>query len=384
MGPKLTIANVVVGDDSDCFVIAEVGHNHQGSVEKCREIFRAAKESGCDAVKLQKRHNKSLYTRAMYDRPYENEFSFGPTYGEHREKLEFGRGEYAELMAYAAELDLVFMATAFDIASADFLADLDVAAFKIASGDVTNLPLQRHVAALGKPILLSTGTAEMDDVRRAHDAIAEVNPQLALLQCTAAYPCDFAELDLGVITSYRQQFPQAVVGASLHDSGIAMALVAYVLGARIIEKHFTLNRAWKGTDHAFSLEPVGMRKMVRDLRRARVALGDGVKRAYESEAVARVKMGKSLYAARALAAGAVLAPDDLAIKSPGGFIPPSRLDEVIGARLKRAMVPEEPLAWEALDGCGADLRLGQGDLALVERVVEAMPQPRGPLGDQLA
>jgi N-acetylneuraminate synthase/sialic acid synthase len=348
MGPTLRIGNAMVGDDSEAFVIAEVGHNHQGSIERCREIFRAAKESGCDAVKLQKRHNRSLYTRAMYERPYENEVSFGATYGEHREKLEFGRAEYEELIAYAAELGLEFIATAFDFESADFLAELDLAAIKIASGDLTNLPLQRHIAALGRPILLSTGIGELTDVRRAHDTIVEINPRLSLLQCTASYPCEFSELNLRVLSTYRQHFPQVVIGASLHDSGIAMAVVAYVLGARIIEKHFTLNRAWKGTDHAFSLEPVGMRKLVRDLRRTRLAMGDGVKRIFPSEAAAGVKMGKSLYAARALPAGTLLAREDLVIKSPGGFLPPYRLAELIGARLGRALAAEEPISWDAL------------------------------------
>jgi N-acetylneuraminate synthase/sialic acid synthase len=350
MRRTLRIADAMIADDSDCFVIAEIGHNHQGSVEKCRELFRAAKDCGCDAVKLQKRDNRSLFTRAMYDKPYENDYSFGATYGEHREKLEFGRGEYTELIAYAAEIGLLFMATAFDGPSADFLAGLDVSAIKIASGDVTNLPLQRHVASLGKPVLLSTGTADMDDVCRAYDTISSLQPDLALLQCTAAYPCDFEQLNLNVIGTFRQRFPATVVGASLHDSGIAMAVAAYVLGARIVEKHFTLNRAWRGTDHRFSLEPVGMRKMVRDLRRARVALGDGVKRAYPVEAAARLKMGKSLYAARPLPAGTILCREDLAIKSPGGNICPSRLDEMIGARLLRPLAVDEPLTLGVLEG----------------------------------
>ena len=350
---ELRIADHVVDDESDAYVIAEVGHNHQGSVEKCMELFRAAKECGCDAVKLQKRHNRSLYTRAMYEKPYDNDFSFGPTYGLHRERLELSDLDYATLRQYATELGLDFLATAFDQPSAEFLAEVDVAAFKIASGDINNVPLLRQVAGYGKPVVLSTGTAGMDEVRAAFDTVDAVNPQVVLLQCTATYPAEFAELNLNVIRTFRDEFPTSVVGASLHDSGIAMAAVAYVLGARVIEKHFTLNRAARGTDHAFSLEPVGMRKMVRDLRRTRVALGDGVKRMYASEAAARVKMGKSLYAARPLPAGTVIALDDLAIKSPGGFLPPSRIERVIGARLLRDLAEEEPITAELLDGAGA-------------------------------
>ena len=150
---------------------------------------------------------------------------------------------------------MTFFATAFDLASADFLAELDMPAYKIASADLINTPLLRHVASTGKPVVLSTGGATLDDVRRGHETVAEINPQIVLLQCTAGYPAEWDELDLRVITTYRECFPAAVVGLSSHDSGIAMAVAAYVLGARVIEKHFTLNRALKGTDHRFSLEP---------------------------------------------------------------------------------------------------------------------------------
>jgi sialic acid synthase len=322
-----------IDDESDCWVIAEIGHNHQGDIEKCKELFRQAKECGANSVKLQKRHNKTLFTRAMYDRPYENENSFGPTYGAHREALEFGRSEYIELQAYAAELGMTFFATAFDFASADFLAELDVPVFKIASGDLRNTPLLKYVAQFGKPMIVSTGGGSIVDVQRAYDAIMPINTQLAFLQCTASYPAAFEVLDLGVIRTFKERFPGVVVGYSGHDNGIAMAVVAYVLGARIIEKHFTLNRAMKGTDHAFSLEPQGMRKLVRDLRRARVAIGQGTKKVHECEEPAVIKMGKKLVAVRDLPAGHVLQETDIAIKSPGDGLEPYRIDEVIGRRL---------------------------------------------------
>ena len=148
-------------------------------------------------------------------------------------------------------------------------------AFKIASADLVNTPLLRHVAALGKPIFLSTGGGTLDDVERAVETILALNEQLCILQCTAAYPCEVEELNLQVIETYRERFPDLVVGLSDHQSGIAMSLVGYMLGARVIEKHFTLNHAWKGSDHAFSLMPEGMRRLVRDLRRVPDALGDG-------------------------------------------------------------------------------------------------------------
>ncbi len=348
MAGTFRIGSHEIGDHAKCYIIAEIGHNHQGSVEKARELFREAKLAGAHAVKLQKRDNRGLYTHAAYNKPYDNENSFGSTYGEHREFLEFGRKEYTELQAYAAEIGVDFFSTAFDLASADFLRRLDVPAYKIASGDLKSTPLLKHVAAFGKPVIISTGGAVFEDVQRAYDTIMPINQQLAILQCTAGYPAAFEELDLRVISTYRDRFPGAVIGFSSHDNGIAMPLAAYILGSRIVEKHFTLNRASKGTDHAFSLEPVGLRKMVRDLERTHKALGNGLKKIYESEKAPIMKMGKSLVVARDLPSGHVLAPADIVMKSPGGGIPPYELNKVLGRVTLRPLVEDDFLTFEVL------------------------------------
>ena len=346
---ELTIDGVTLSDDGPCWVIAEIGNNHQGDLEKCKHLVREAKAAGASAVKLQKRDNRSLFTRDMFDRPYDHENSFGQTYGEHREFLEFGRAEYIELQQFARELGITFFATAFDLPSADFLAGLDMPAYKIASADLRNIPLITHVARLGKPVILSTGGGTLDDVRRAYEAVMPLNRQLAILQCTASYPVAFEEMDLRVIETYRAAFPDVVVGLSAHDNGIAMALVAYMLGARIVEKHFTLNRAMKGTDHAFSLEPVGLRKMVRDLTRARAALGDGLKKVYPSEGPGIAKMSKKLVAARPLSPGQVLHAQDVAIKSPGDDgLAPYELPNVVGRRLRKALERDEAIQFDML------------------------------------
>lgn len=343
MNPQLEINGRVISHDSDCYVIAEIGHNHQGELEKAKQLFLKAKEAGVDAVKLQKRDNRSLYTRQMYDKPYENENSFGQTYGEHREFLEFDRDEYEELVRHAREIGVTFFATAFDVPSADFLRDLNMPAYKIASGDLRNLPLLRHVAEFGKPMIVSSGGAEMEDVQRAYDVITAINPRLALLQCTATYPTEAHDLNLRVIDTLRRRFPNVVVGLSDHYNGISMSVAAYVLGARIIEKHFTLNHTWKGTDHALSLEPIGMQKMVRDLHRTRVALGDGVKRALPAEKSAIQKMGKKLVASKPLSEGHVLTRADVAIKSPGDGLPPTELDRVLGRVLRKPLAVDDDI-----------------------------------------
>jgi sialic acid synthase len=361
MSRHFRIDGVDVHDGSPCYVIAEIGHNHQGDVEKAKQLIRSAHEWGVNAVKLQKRANRTLYTRAYYEQPYDNEFSFGRTYGEHREALELGADEYRELQRYARELGITFFATAFDFESADMLAGLDVPAFKFASGDLKNTPLQRHVAAFGKPMFLSTGGGTMEDVERAVDAILPINDQLCVLQCTAAYPADVEDLNLNVIPALRERFPDLVIGLSDHQNGIAMAVVAYMLGARVIEKHFTLDHALKGTDHAFSLMPDGIRRLVRDLHRIPAALGDGLKRPLPVEEKPLEKMGKKLVAARELPEGHVLSEADLAIKSPAdGGLPPYELDRIVGMRLLRSL--------------RADENVELADLELVEAPVQVEAQ----------
>lgn len=348
MSRELLVGGVTINDDSDCYVIAEIGHNHQGNLEQCKQLFLAAKECGANAVKLQKRSNRDLYTNEMYNSLYDNRNSYGRTYGEHRQAVEFGRDEYAELQKYAAELGVMFFSTAFDIPSADFLAELDMPAYKVASGDLTNIPLIKYIAQIGKPMFMSTGGGTMADVERAHNAATAINSNVCIMQCTSGYPAKFSELNLRVIETYRERFPDCVIGLSSHDNGIAMALVGYILGARVVEKHFTLNRASKGTDHAFSLEPPGLKRLVRDLQRGNEALGDGEKYCYPSEEKPLVKMGKKLVAARDLPTGTVLTTEDVAIKSPNDGLPPYELENILGKKTSRAIVADENIEFEGL------------------------------------
>lgn len=345
---QFTIGSNTVSDETDAYVIAEIGHNHQGDMAVARDMFHAAKMSGANAVKLQKRDNRTLYTKAAFDKPYENRNSYGLTYGEHREFLEFGHKEYVELGKLAAELELDFFATAFDFKSADFLAELDTPAFKIASGDLKTAPLIKYLAKIGKPIVLSTGGGDMEDVRRAADIVLNEGTALSILHCTATYPTEPADMNLRVIASLRDAFPETVIGLSDHYNGIVMAPVAYVLGARVFEKHFTLNHTSKGTDHAFSLEPIGMHKMVRDLQRTRIALGGSVKEAMEKEGAAIKKMGKGIYLNADFPAGHVIAADDISLKSPGAGIPPYDWDAVIGRSLGSDLPADHALQPEDL------------------------------------
>lgn len=349
MVTKIIIDKKEISNYTSPYIIAEIGHNHQGSLEKCKKLFLTARQCGVDAVKLQKRTNKLLYTRELYYSKYDNPNSYGDTYGEHREALEFDHDEFMELREYTRELDLAFLCTAFDLPSVDFLEDIGIDGYKIASGDLDNIPLIRYVARTGKPIIISTGGATMEDVHRAYKTIKPLTSSFSLLQCTASYPAEPEDMNLRVIETYREAFPDTIIGLSDHQNGIAMSLVAYMLGARIFEKHFTLNRGWKGTDQAFSLEPTGMTKMIRDLQRAHVALGDGIKKPYPCEIKPLIKMGKQLVAACNIENGHKLTSSDIAIKSPkGNGLPPYEYDSVIGLTVTKALIEDEPLTWDVL------------------------------------
>lgn len=316
------------------FVIAEIGHNHQGSVDKAKEMIKEAKICGANAVKLQKRSNKNLYTKKMYNSIYNSENSYAKTYGEHREYLEFNKEQYLDLKKYSDDLGIIFFSTPFDFESIDFLEEIDVPCYKIASADVTNLPLQEKLAETGKPIILSTGASELDDVKRAYEVITKKNDNLYILHCTASYPADLKDMNLNCIKTLIKTFPDNVIGLSDHENGIDAASIAYMLGARIFEKHFTLNRSWKGTDQSFSLEPAGLKKLVRNLNRIPIMLGSDKKKILESEKEPIKKMAKSIVAANNINKDTILKLEHLAFKSPGGGLQPYFRDKVLGKKLK--------------------------------------------------
>lgn len=337
-------------DPGSFHVIAEIGHNHQGDVEKCMRLFDAAKASGANSVKLQKRDNRRLYTPEAYDALYNSLNAYGSTYGAHREALEFGRSEYLALKEYAEHIGITFWSTAFDLPSVDFLVDIGIAAIKIASGDLRSHFLLEYAASTGLPIVFSSGGGTMKQIEAAHAIVWAGTPECAILQCTAAYPAPYDTLNLNVIPEIAHRFPDAVAGYSGHENGIAMSVAAYVLGARVIEKHFTLDRTWKGTDHAFSLEPEGMRKLVRDLSRTREAFGSSEKAQLEVEAGALVKMGKKAIAARDLPAGTTVELADIEFRSPGDGISPDEVSLVVGKTLRVSLPQYASFHLEQLDG----------------------------------
>jgi sialic acid synthase SpsE len=350
----ITIGQRLVGDGQPCFVIAEGGVNHNGDPQLADELVRIAAACGTDAVKFQKRTITELLTRAALERPYVNPNSLGATYGEHRAKLELSEADWYRLRDLATLNGLEFMGSAWDRGSADLLDELDTPAIKTPSAVLTDLELLEYIARKGRPMIVSTGMSTLDEVDAAVERILRHTDELILLQCTSAYPSEFADINLRVMDTFRERYG-VLVGYSGHERGIAVSEAAATLGACVIERHFTRDRTLPGPDHAASLEPTGLEKLVRDIRHIESALGTSEKRIAASETPVRVRLGKSVVAAKHITAGAVLQADMLTAKSPGDGISPNHLASLIGRVAPvevpvDTLLPADALSWTMREG----------------------------------
>ena len=328
----IQLNKLLIGENNPTFIIAEIGINHQGDVNIAKELITKAKYAGADAVKFQKRSITRILTKEGLKMPYENPNSFGKTYGEHKIALELSENDYNELFQYSKKLNILFSASGWDEESIDFLDKLGVLFFKMASADLTNFPLLEHTAKKNKPMILSTGMANMDIVTKAYNLVKSFNNNVAILQCTSTYPAQFKEIHLNVIHTYKKYFPNAVIGYSGHELGIAIPTVAVALGARIIERHFTLDRTMKGGDHAASLEPTGFEKMVRDIRHVEESLGSYEKMIQKSEIPIFKKLGKSLVSINNIPSDTIINKSMITTKGPGTGISPMKINEIIGKK----------------------------------------------------
>jgi len=341
----LQLGNKNVGDGHPAFIVAEIGINHQGDVNIARDLIQKAKECGADAVKFQKRSLTRILTKAGLDMAYDNRNSFGKTYGEHKKALELSEADYRELNIFCQKLDIIFCASGWDEESIGFLDELGIPFFKMASADLTNFPLLIHTAKKNKPMILSTGMADMKMVQAAYSQVNPINNQIAILQCTSTYPSAYSEVHLNVLQTYMKEFPDTVIGYSGHEQGIAIPPAAVALGAKIIERHFTLDRTMKGGDHAASLEPQGFAKMVRDIRHIEEAMGNTEKKIQESEAPVFRKLAKSIVSAVNISLGDSITANMLTTKGPGTGISPMRLNELIG-KISKIDIPADQVVME--------------------------------------
>jgi sialic acid synthase len=317
------------------FVIAEVGQNHQGSLETAREFIRIFAFEGASAVKFQTRNNRALFSDEAYAAPYESENAFAETYGAHREKLELKPEWLPVLKADCEKHGVKFMSTPFDEPSLELLRDVGVDILKIASFDLGNLPFIDRIARLRKPVVMSVGGGKVDQIRSSVEVLLRHHDEVAVLHCVSEYPCEYNRLGLSNIQTLIEEFPQCAIGSSDHFNGTLSGPVAYMQGARVFEKHVTLNRAWKGTDHSFALEPDGFRKFVRDIRRVRHMLPPKPGGDLGNERVFK-KLGKSLVALETIRKGERLTLDNLSGRIfQTQYIPVRESNKVLGRSVKR-------------------------------------------------
>lgn len=337
-----------LGDEA--FVIAEVGQNHQGDLNVAREYIRIFAFEGADAVKFQTRNNKYLFSQDAYEAPYASENAFAETYGAHREHLELKPEWLPILKEDCIKHGVKFMSTPFDEPSLELLKQIDVDILKVASFDLGNLPLIHRIASMGKPVVMSVGGGKIDQIRSSVEVMLNHHDEVAILHCVSEYPCEYNRLGLDNIEVLIKEFPQCIIGSSDHFNGTLSGPVAYMKGARVFEKHVTLNRAWKGTDHSFALEPEGFRKFVRDIKRVRYMMPPKPADDLGNERVFK-KLGKSLIAYSDIQAGEKITLGNLSGRIFNTqYIPVRESNQVIGSIAKVNIAKGEPIHYSDLEG----------------------------------
>ena len=349
MRSEFPIAGRMTGTGRPCFVIAEAGVNHNGDLGLALDLVDVAAEAGADAVKFQTFSADRLVTATAPKAAYQIETT-GADESQHAmlAKLELSLDDHRALMRRCDERGVTFLSTPFDEQAADMLESLGVVAYKTPSGELTNLPYLRHVARLGKPMIVSTGMATLSEVEAAVLAVREAgSDELALLHCVSSYPAEADQINLRAMATLERAF-RAPVGYSDHSEGIEIALAAVALGACVVEKHYTTDRRLPGPDHRASLEPAELATMIRSIRTVEAALGDGRKIPTAGEVSTAAAARKSLVIARDIAAGEILTDEHVVAKRPGTGLPPSYRAQLVGRTARIALREGTLLDWGML------------------------------------
>ncbi|NOY98961.1 MAG: N-acetylneuraminate synthase [Chloroflexi bacterium] len=280
MTREIKIGDKLVGDGHPAYIIAEIGINHNGDIDVAKKMIDAAVLAGVDAVKFQKRTPEVCTPPEQQKKMRQTPWGY-ITYLEYRYKVEFGMEEYGEIDRYCKEQGIDWFVSVWDEGSVDFMEQFDTHAYKLPSASLTDHNLLRHVRETGRPMIISTGMSTMEQIRQAVEVVGAEN--LAMMHSTSAYPCDPNELNLRMVETLKREFPNIPIGYSGHEVGLVPSAVAVALGACMVERHLTLDRAMWGSDQSASVEPGGFRKLVKYIRVTEQALGDGVKQVYESE-----------------------------------------------------------------------------------------------------
>lgn len=330
----IQVGNTRIGGGARCFVIAEAGVNHNGDPVLAEKLIDAAADAGADAVKFQTFDPKALASASAPKAEYQHRSSSGSSQLGMLKGLNLAHEAYPALQSRAERRGLVFLSSPFDDGSAAFLAQLGIPAFKIPSGELTNTPFLKRVAAFGKPLLVSTGMATLSEVEAAVTAVGQT--PLALFHCVSSYPTSPADANLRAMTTLRETF-RVPVGWSDHLTGIHVATAAIAVGAELLEKHLTLDRTMRGPDHAASTEPLEFGRMVRELREVEASLGSGRKEPVPAELDVAAVARKSLHWSESLPAGSTIEERHLVCLRPGTGLAPSLGPHFVGRRVTRAV-----------------------------------------------
>ncbi|HEY4512255.1 MAG TPA: N-acetylneuraminate synthase family protein [Candidatus Paceibacterota bacterium] len=328
---EIKIGHKKIGTGHPVYIIAEIGLNHQGDIKLARKLIDAAVKAGADAVKFQKRSLSKVYSSEALEHPENQEHSTNYILG-HIKKSELSEAQMKELFEYSKSKNMDFLCTPWDEESLAFLHNLDIPAFKIASADMFNFKLLSKVAALKKPMIISTGMSFVSEIEELVNLLRKLNAEYVLLHCNSTYPAPYHDINLNFIRLLQNKFA-GIVGYSGHEPGIAVSISAVTLGAKIVEKHITLDRNLPGPDHKASLLPDEFIELVKQIRIVEASLGEETRFPSRGEYLNRETLSKSIVAARDLKKGAVLTYEDLDVKSPGKGTNPMKLDLFVGKKI---------------------------------------------------
>ena len=346
MEQVIRIGKKTIGRGNPCFIIAEAGVNHNGNVKTAQKLIDCAAEAGADAVKFQTFTANNLVTKNAMKADYQKKDSGSTTQYELLKKLELTDADFLTLSRYAEKKGIIFLSTPFDSKSVVLLEKINVPAYKISSGELTNHPLLQVIAKQRKPVILSTGMATIAEIAESLTVLKKSGARdIILLHCTTEYPVNFDEVNLRAIQTLQSVF-QIPTGFSDHTSGIFTSIAAVAFGACVIEKHFTLDKEMKGPDHRASLNPGELRELVHAVRNIEIAFGNGIKEPTPSEIKNKLVARKSIVAKKKLMKGTILTFSMLALKRPGTGLAPKYVSILIGKRLKKDVVKDELITWE--------------------------------------
>ena len=350
---RIKVGGKYVGEGEPVYFIAEIGNNHNGDYYLAKRTIEEAVKAGADAVKLQKRFVNETFARELLEKPQTKDQIYGKTYGEYRKALELDKEAFVKLAQFCGTLGVPFFATPFDRKSVDFLEEVGVPFYKIASFDCTNLPLLEYVAKKGKPIFLSTGMSSLTEIDEAVETVLRHNNQLIIKHCVSVYPTPDDKFHLRTISLFKERYHPLPIGYSGHESDFVPTLAAVALGAKSVERHITLDKAMPGPDHGtVSITPDEFGAMVASARKIEQAFGSPRDGVLAEEMPTRDKHSKSIVSRCPIPAGTVISAEMLTCKSPGYGLKPRMLSSVIGKRVKAdipqdAVLTESHLIWEA-------------------------------------